>query len=192
MLLLAAGRATRMGGTDKLLEPVQGAPLVATMAKRCTKAGPTRVVLGPDQPARRAALAEIDCEIVEAPESAGMAASIRVGLSDLEAPAVLIMLADMPEITAYDLHLMLTLHAQAPDAILRAASEDGTPGHPVLFPADLFADLRKLSGDIGARDLLKRHANRIHLIPLKGDRALIDLDTPEDWAAWRAKEKGGL
>jgi molybdenum cofactor cytidylyltransferase len=27
----------------------------------------------------------------------------------------------------------------------------------------------------------------VHLVPLKGDRALVDLDTPEDWADWRAR-----
>jgi molybdenum cofactor cytidylyltransferase len=44
-----------------------------------------------------------------------------------------------------------------------------------------------LTGDTGAREVLKRHSDRVHLVPLKGDRALTDLDTPEDWAAWRAR-----
>ncbi len=193
ILLLAAGRSTRMGDRDKLLETVDGTPLLTLMASRAVKAGPTRVILGPDQPKRRAALDGIKCEVVDAPEGAGMAASITAGLADLSASAALILLADMPEITAHDLHLILTLHAQAPTAILRAAAEDGTPGNPVLFPADLFPTLRALTGDKGARDILKAAASRVHLIPLPGRRALIDLDTPEDWAAWRQaqKEKGG-
>jgi len=91
----------------------------------------------------------------------------------------------MPDVTASDLHLILSLSAQAPGAILRAAGEDGTPGHPVLFPADLVPELRDLSGDTGARDVLQRHKNRVHLVPLADTRALTDLDTPEDWAAWR-------
>jgi molybdenum cofactor cytidylyltransferase len=189
ILLLAAGRATRMRGADKLLEPVPGPfgdlPLLQAMARRCLRAGPTRVVLGPGQDARRALLDGLDVEVLEAPEGAGMAASIVAGVSGLSVP-VLVVLADMPDVTAADLHLLMALSLHAPDRILRAAAEDGTPGHPVLFPADLLPELAALTGDTGAREVLQRHADRVRLVPLKGDRALTDLDTPEDWAAWRA------
>jgi CTP:molybdopterin cytidylyltransferase MocA len=100
---------------------------------------------------------------------------------------VLVALADMPEITAQDLYLMLSLGAQAPGTILRAATKDGRPGNPVFFPADLLPELAQLTGDAGARDILKREAARVALLPLKDDRAAVDLDTPEDWAAWRAR-----
>lgn len=188
ILLLAAGRSTRMRGADKLLEEVPGPfgpmPLLQAMARRAAQAGPTRVVLGPGQEARRACLSEVDAEIVEAPEGEGMAVSIATGVAGLNGP-VMVVLTDMPEVRASDLHLILTLGQQAPDAILRAAGADGTPGHPVLFPADLLPELAALTGDTGARDVLKRHGARVHLVPLEGSRALVDLDTPEDWAAWR-------
>jgi molybdenum cofactor cytidylyltransferase len=190
ILLLAAGRSTRMRGADKMQEPVPGPfgdqPLLQAMARRCLRAGPTRVVLGPDQDTRRALLEGLDVDVLEAPEGAGMAASIVTGVDGLDTP-VLVMLADMPDVTAADLHLMIALSAQAPEAILRAASEDGTPGHPVLFPADLLPELAVLTGDTGAREVLTRYATRVHLVPLKGDRALVDLDTPETWAAWRVR-----
>lgn len=177
-----------MRGADKMLEPVPTAfgdrPLLEVMARRCLRAGPTRVVLGPGQASRHTALAELDVTIREAPEGAGMAASIKAGVAGLDGP-VLLVLADMPDVMAADLHLMRALGARAPDAILRAASEDGQPGHPVLFPADLLPELEDLTGDTGARSVLERHAARVHLVPLQGQRALIDLDTPEDWASWR-------
>ena len=188
ILLLAAGRSSRMAGRDKLLEEVGGQPLIRLMAGRAAKAGvPVRVVLGPGQDARRAALEGLAVAIVEAEGEDGMAASIRAGVAGLEGP-VLLVLADMPEITANDLYLMVTLAARAPGAILRAASAAGRPGHPVLFPADLLPDLARLSGDAGAKALLEREAGRLHLLPLAGERALVDLDTPEDWAAWRARQ----
>jgi len=186
ILILGAGRATRMRGVDKLLEPLGGDPLLRVMARRAVKAAPTRVVLGPDQPARQAALEGVNVTCMMAPADAGMAASIVAGVAGLSGP-VLIMLADMPEITAYDLHLLITLSAQAPDGIFRSAGADGTPGHPVLFPADLLPDLSRLTGDTGAASVLKAHAARVHLVPLKDRRAVTDLDTPEDWAAWRAR-----
>ena len=85
ILLLAAGRATRMRGADKMLEPVPGPfgdqPLLQAMARRCLRAGPTRVILGPGQPERAALLAALDVEVLEAPEGAGMAASIVTGVA---------------------------------------------------------------------------------------------------------------
>lgn len=190
ILLLAAGASSRMQGRDKMLEEVEGEPLLRLMARRALKSGAAlRVVLGPGQDARRAALEGLDVEIVEAEGTDGMAASIRAGVAGLKAP-VLILLGDMPEITAGDIYLIVSLHAQAPGAILRAATRDGTPGHPVLFPADLLPELARLSGDAGARDILKREGGRVHLLPLKDDRATVDLDTPESWAAWRAGRGG--
>ncbi|NKX46488.1 nucleotidyltransferase family protein [Roseicyclus persicicus] len=190
LLLLAAGSSSRMKGRDKLLEDMGGEPLLRLMARRATKAGvPVRVVLGPAQDARRAALDGLAVEIVEATGTDGMAASIRAGVAGLAGP-VLVALADMPEITAQDLYLMLSLGAQSPGTILRAATQDGRPGNPVLFPADLVPELAQLTGDAGARDILKREAARVALLPLQGDRAAVDLDTPEDWAAWRARRGG--
>lgn len=190
ILLLAAGRATRMRGADKMLEEVPAPfgprPLLEVMARRCLRAAPTRVVIGPGQAARRALLEGLEVEVLEAPEGAGMAASVVTGIGGLSGP-VLLVLADMPEISAADLHLLLSLSRQAPEAILRAAAADGTPGHPVLFPADLLPEMADLEGDRGARDVLARHEARVHLVPLEGDRALVDLDTPEEWAAWRAR-----
>ena len=70
--------------------------------------------------------------------------------------------------------------------IVRAATADGRAGHPVLFGRRFFEDLRSLSGDQGARSILAAAAEFVVEIPTTGDAALVDLDTPEDWAAWRA------
>lgn len=185
IVLLAAGRSSRMRGRDKLLEDIDGQPLLRLMAVRACKAGVSvRIVLGPDQPERRAALADLAVDIVTASDDDGMAASIRAGVAGLAGP-VLIVLADMPEITAQDLYLMISLGAHAPGNILQAATRAGKPGHPVLFPADLLPALAQLHGDSGAKPILTAQAARVTLLPLADDRATVDLDTPEAWEDWR-------
>lgn len=186
IVLLAAGTSARMRGADKLLETVDNQPLIRLMAERCVKAGTTRVVLGPEQDARRNALEGLDVEIVEAEGDDGMAASIRAGVNGLQNRAIMIVLADMPEITASDLHLLLGLHGQGLSPIVQAADADGAPGQPVVFAAKYLKQLSKLQGDEGAKSILKAHARDLALIPLKDQRATTDLDTPEDWAKWRA------
>jgi CTP:molybdopterin cytidylyltransferase MocA len=189
LILLAAGASARMKGADKLLETVDNQPLIRLMAGRCAKAGTTRVVIGPNQPKRRAALEGLAVEILEAEGEDGMAATLRTGVKGLKNQDIMIVLADMPEITAADLHLLLGLHAQGLSPILQAATEDGTPGQPVVFASKYLDALGKLQGDHGAKPILKANARDVALIPLPGQRAATDLDTPEDWAAWRAKTR---
>jgi len=175
-----------MRGRDKLLEPVAGEALLRRQALAALSVGERVVVtLGPDQPLRAAALEGLALEVLPVPEAAeGMAASIRAGAAAAKGAALLLMLADMPEIGAGDLAALIAAHRAAPDRVVRAAAEDGTPGHPVLFPARMLAGLAGLRGDQGARELLRGEAPV--RVALPGRRALVDLDTPEDWGAWRA------
>ncbi|MFO0514886.1 MAG: NTP transferase domain-containing protein [Rhodobacterales bacterium] len=190
ILLLAAGSSSRMRGADKLMEPVEGVPLLLRQARVALATGaPVIVTLPPDRPARNAALAGLDLMTVPVPDAAlGLSASIRAGVRAAGARPVLVLLADLPEITAADLSLLLARHAADPGLILRATAADGTPGHPVLFPVWALADLAALTGDSGARDLLQTYRNRTELVALPARHAVTDLDTPEDWAAWRGAQ----
>ncbi|NUB43317.1 nucleotidyltransferase family protein [Fertoebacter nigrum] len=189
ILILAAGASSRMRGGDKLLEEVAGHPLLARQARAALDTGcPVRVALPPDRPARHAALDGLDVDVVTvADANTGMAASIRAGVAGLPG-AVLLLLADLPEITRDDLERVLAAQPADPDMILRGTAADGTPGHPVLFPPWAVPALARLTGDTGARDLLKAEAARTRLIALPDAHATTDLDTPEDWAAWRARQ----
>lgn len=190
ILIPAAGASSRMRGADKLLEQVEGRPLILRQAEVALATGcPVIVTLPPDRPARIAALEGLAVRQVIVPDAAqGLSASLAGGLKVADPDrAVIVLLADLPEITADDLRHMIARHREQPEAILRAMAQDGTAGHPVLFPAWVLPDLRGMTGDSGARDVLRCHAGRIEAVPLPGRRAVTDLDTPEDWAAWRAR-----
>ena len=186
ILILAAGASTRMAGRDKLMEDVGGQPLIAHIAGVALATGlPVTITLPPDRPQRTGALAGLDLRLVNLPRPGlGMADSLKAGL-DLLPPdePVLLMLADMPDLTTADLLAV----AQADQTMIqRGAAQDGTAGHPVLLPVWLLPELRNLTGDAGAKSLFQRHKDRIRLVPLPGRRAITDLDTPADWADWRA------
>jgi molybdenum cofactor cytidylyltransferase len=74
--------------------------------------------------------------------------------------------------------------------IWRGASVDGRPGHPAIFPADLWDALAAITGDEGGRSVLQAHKERVRVVPLPGEMALLDLDTPEDWATYRGRQHG--
>jgi molybdenum cofactor cytidylyltransferase len=190
-IVLAAGAGRRMEGRDKLLEPVGGRLALAVAAEAACASAAERVivVLPPGAPARRAALAGLPVEIVEAAGAAeGMAASLRAGLARAspEADAVAVMLADMPEVTANHVDRLIAAFDPAEGReIARALDAAGRPGHPVLFGRRFFESLAALTGDQGAREILREAANFTAAVPTRGRGATLDLDTPAAWAAWR-------
>jgi len=188
ILILAAGASSRMGHRDKLMEEVSGQPLLSVMCTRALETGAQVYVCrpGPDHP--RCAVLPEGAFPVWVPDAAeGMAASIRTGVMALPDATsdVMILPADMPELTAEDLQHVWAAHVT--QGLTRGASADGNPGHPVIFPRDLFRELETLRGDEGAKAVLVRHRQRLNIVPLPDNHALTDLDTPEAWEAWRSR-----
>lgn len=185
--VLAAGASSRMRGRDKLLEEVGGVPLLARQIGIAMAACDTVfVALAPGPGRRRDIVLASGASPVDVAENTGIGASIAAvaGAADRAgASALMIVLADMPELEAGDLGALLAAAAAAPSAVVRAGAADGRPGHPVVFPRRCFDALRRLSGDTGARAVIA--AGPVRIVPLAGTRALTDLDTPEDWHAWR-------
>lgn len=194
-ILLAAGSSRRMRGTDKLMENVGGKALIHQTASAliASKADELIIVLRTDDTARCGALDGLNARIVENPLAAeGMGASIRAAMAHVsdDSDCVLIALADMPDLTTADYNKLLAAYdAEEGREIVRAATEDGKPGNPVLFGKRFFEPLRALEGDEGARALLAAHADLVCPIALSATAARVDLDTPEDWAEWRARQK---
>lgn len=181
--ILAAGSARRMRGGDKCLETIHGVPLLRVLAQRALSTGwAVTVTLAPGADARREAVEDLPLSLSEVPDAdEGMSASFRA-LASIRQP-LMITLADMPEIEKQDFATVIAAY----DGVhpVRATSEDGARGQPVLFPPLDVARMADLSGDNGAKTLLRDR--EVRLVALPGRRAVTDLDTPEAWAAWRAR-----
>ena len=196
----AAGRSTRMQGRDKLLEAVDGQPILRRTASIALSAGlgPVLVGLKTGDQVHDKALRNLEVEVVPVPDAdEGMAATLRAGaraaLREIEAGyltagdyeyfGMMVLLPDMPDIAAQDL-IALDLEFQANGgAVVRAATEDGRLGHPTIIPDYLLRSFDVLEGDRGASALFE--GEPLVAVDLGGQRARTDLDTPEDWKAWR-------
>jgi len=193
IMIPAAGASSRMRGRDKLLERVDGLPLLlrqAHMALACNRDVLVTVPPGAAGKKRREVLRQSNRLTVRVitDASEGIAASLRAGAAWAQAhefDALMIVLADLPDLGCDDLQKLMQVAAEKPDLVIRAVDQTGSLGHPVIFPARLFSAIAELNGDQGARDLL-RHEDVVTL-PLAGGRATTDLDTPEAWARWRAR-----
>lgn len=185
-VLLAAGQARRMGagGQHKLLAEFGGVPLVRRGAQALIDAGtgPVVVVTGHRHDEIQATLAGLDVVLRFNPEyREGMGRSLACGFGYDAIPrlaGVVVMLSDMPRISgAHIAQLVRAFHGQGAQAVLRASC-DGRPGHPVIVPAALFGAMRRLSGDFGARTLIRDSGLPVVDLDI-GPAALCDVDTPQ-------------
>lgn len=175
LILLAAGKSERFGLSDKLTEVFLGQPLglhVVTALEAVPFARRIVVADGVDLD-----YAARGYEIIRNTRSRdGLSSSVRLGVGAARRAgieAVLIALADMPRITAS--HVYRLFEAQhGPDTVV--ASSDGVrPRPPVLFGNARFDVLEALTGDSGARDMIR--AGR-HVIASPDE--LIDVDTQQE------------
>ncbi len=198
-VLLAAGGSTRFAESDpagghKLLEAVDGAPLVRRSAAALAQAlggalDELVIVLGARAEEMTAALQGLDARLEPAAAGRdGMAASLRAGLGAIaaDADAVLVALADMPEVDAALVgRLAAAFDAEEGREIVRPAVR-GRPGHPVLFGRRFFEALTHLSGDEGARRIIAEHPDRLVEIAVENDAPLLDLDDRRAFDAYLA------
>ena len=144
--------------------------------------------------ARQAAIADLDVTQVQVKDAAeGLGATLRTAalMAGRHAPdrAMMILLPDVPGIDVFDIKSVITrFETEGGDTPVRATDETGKPGTPLIVPVRLIPDFTKLNGDEGGRSVLRHET--VLSVEISGNRATRDLDTPEDWAAWR--ETSGL
>ena len=185
VIVLAAGASTRFG-EQKLVVPLGGKAVVRHAVERACASGAdeTIVVTGANGAEVRAALRGLTVRFVENPRfKDGMSTSLAAGIAALPAgaEAAIIALGDQPLVPpeAYAGVLAEYRRERAP---IVTASYNGVRGHPVLFDAALFAELRATRGDRGARGVIGGDPGRVRHVEL-GLPVPADVDTPAALAA---------
>jgi molybdenum cofactor cytidylyltransferase len=184
-----------MAGANKLLEPIGGEPIVRRVAGIALKSGadPVIVVTGFDAARIAEAVHDLKVSIVHNPAFAeGLSSSLRAGLSALPpaSDGALILLGDMPEIESSDLAALMAAFAAKDRQAICVPVRQGRRGNPVLWGAAYFAEMMHLSGDVGAKQLLARHPERVTEVAAVSDGIFADVDTPADLARLKAGARG--
>lgn len=185
-IVLAAGSSSRLGRPKQLLdlggEPVIRHTVRALLASRLSD---LIVVVGHAANDVASALAGLPVTVVANPsyadgQSTSVVAGLRVATST--ADAVVFALGDQPEV-----------QAEWVDALIERFSERGapivqpvygtTPGNPVLFGRALFHELETISGDQGARAVIRVHADVVDRVRVSDGPSPADIDTEQDYQA---------
>lgn len=193
-IVLAAGTSTRMGRQKLTLPMADGRPLVRVAVEQVLAAGidDTVVVLGGDAEAVALALARLPVRTVVNPRYAeGQSTSLRAGLDALRpgTDAAVVALGDQPLPDPDVIRRLIEAFRTSGRPIAVPVYRDGR-GNPVLFAAELFGELRAVTGDRGGREVIARDPARVTEVSVDTPMP-ADIDTHEDYqAARRARERG--
>jgi molybdenum cofactor cytidylyltransferase len=191
-VVLAAGRSTRMGPANKLLQEVDGRPMVARVvdAALASTARPVVVVTGHQADEVRTALAGRDVSFVHNPDYAtGLASSLRQGIGALPADCdgALVSLGDMPRLGPEHFERLIAAFSPVEGRAIVVPTWAGKRGNPVLWAARFFPEMKAVAGDVGARHLIGEHAEVVREVESADDAVLLDVDTPDVLARVRGQ-----
>ncbi len=183
-VVLAAGLSRRMG-RPKPLVSFQGKPLLRHTLDRVLAAGvdPVVAVLGSRYEETRKVVPD-GVEIVFNPDfEAGMSTSLKAGIRAVESrcQAALVVLGDQPLVSPSLIGEIISLYRASRRPIVQPVYA-GQPGNPVLFDRALFDEIMEIEGDMGARDVVRRHGEEVARLVVADVEMAYDVDTPEDLA----------
>ena len=180
-VLLAAGEGTRFGGDKLLARLADGTPVGVMSARNLTAALPEAIAVVRPEDVRLAQLLDTAGIAVEPCPSAwqGMGSSLAHAVrARPDADGWIVALADMPKVRPETIHAVAA--ALEAGASIAAPSYRGERGHPVGFSAAYGARLAALSGDAGAREILRAERARMMLLESDDAGVVADIDTVLD------------
>lgn len=185
-VLLAAGAGSRMGGRPKCLLELGGVPLIRRQLIALSGAGIDEVVvvLGHHADVIDPVVQDFPVTVVRNPSpDDGQVSSQRLGLAALagKLDAVLVALADMPLVNAQDITALIGAYKKRPEgSSVVVPFHAGEPGNPVVFSAEVRAQILAGDANVGCRQWRAAHPEALHRFETDIRRFRVDLDSPED------------
>lgn len=184
ILILAAGESRRMGRPKQTL-PVGDQTLLQTVISECltTKIGPVFLVTGAYQQEVQESIQPEEITTVHNSDwKEGMGRSLARGVEEIAQLShidnILLVLGDQYQLTADSLIKFIDSFHSSEKSIGISVFAGGS-GPPAIFSRHWFSQLMNLTGDEGARPLVK--ANQTEVLRISLPEAAADLDTPEDF-----------
>lgn len=189
-ILTAAGESTRMGRPKPLLE-WRGVPLVRFQIDGLLSAGVDEVVvvLGHESDlVLRHVSGDGVCPIVNHNYKHGKTTSVLRGILSVnpDATDLLLLAVDQPR-PAWVVKGVIESHVDK-DALITSPRYQGRGGHPLVFSSSLLGELESITDEgQGVREVFDVHRGEVNEIAFDDPIVRLDLNTPEEYEAARAK-----
>jgi len=191
-IILAAGLSTRFGRPKQLMD-LNGKPLIEWVVDACLKSRLDKIVLvlGLNAPQIAAGLSLKYSDprittIINPQFREGMSRSLRAGLVAVmkDFPAVMFLLGDQPLVSSTLIDRLLERFRESEKDIC-VPVHLGRRGNPTLFSSKFYKQLLNVSGDLGAREIIKTRPQAVLSVKVEDPLPFFDIDTEEDLEALR-------
>ena len=187
IVILAAGKASRMGSIKQLL-PYKDSTLLQFVIKQAlnSKANKVYCVLGANANIISKKIEAKEVTFVYNPDwELGISSSIIAAINHLQnfeklPHAILVILADQPNVDINYINKLINLHQNNQNKII-ASAYGNINGVPAIFSSQYFEELLKLKGDKGAKIFLNKNEENVVRFASKDINFLADIDSPEDY-----------
>jgi molybdenum cofactor cytidylyltransferase len=185
LIVLAAGKSTRMRGRNKLLVKINRKPMIRRVVESAlnAKVDEVVVVLGWEAKKIRDILVDLPCRFVlNRDYEEGQSSSVKAGLREIAegTEAVLILPGDVALIDRHSINTVVEAYQNRRNPII-VASHSGRSGHPILLSKELFKEIEQINeATFGLKSVVARHENDVRMVETGSGNALRDVDTPKD------------
>lgn len=186
-IILAAGASVRFGQLKQLIR-LRGKYLVEWVLDAALKSRLDLVVLvlGHEYQSIRQALGakgrhpQVEV-VINHKYHEGQSSSLKAGLVSVRKAfsSVMYLLADQPMINSNTIDLLLDqFHGSGREICVPVF--EGQRGNPTIFKRSIYEEIMMIDGDIGARDIISKNADRVLYAKIKDPLCFFDIDSPED------------
>ena len=196
-LVLAAGLSSRMTIGNKLLLKVKSITIIEKTIKNLYNSNIDNffIILGYQSNLLSKVLKNFKIPlIINDSYKEGISSSIKKGISriDDKSNGVMICLADMPKITSNTYNNLIENFKKFYDSstpLIILPEYNGETGNPVILSNHFFSELKEISGDIGAKYLIKKNKKYIKKVNISESYILEDIDDLEKYKQLIKDEK---
>jgi len=188
-ILLAAGESSRMGKENKLLLPVDGAPMFkkSLVALEDSEVDEIIVVLGHDYKDMMPYFNNCTIKLaINGNHLEGQTSSIQSGLKlvNPSSRAIIICLADMPLLTSGHVNDFVRAFEKIDsDQVIMKPFNGQIPGNPVIFSRYFYQAFLDCMDADGCKSVIKEHVVHLHKFETADQAYFTDVDTPEEYKA---------
>lgn len=181
LILLAAGSSKRFNG-NKLLALYQDKPIYMHIVEKVLNLEVNKIICVTKYEEIRKNLENTKINVVMNDNSdLGISSSIKMGINfDKNADGYMFMVCDQPFISLRTLNLVKDIFINSSKGIVCVGSGDNK-GNPVIFSKKYINELLSLEGDIGGKEIIKRHLNDFQIVNINDEIELVDIDTKEEY-----------
>ena len=187
-ILLAAGQSTRFQKENKLTKKFKGKPLINYILKSLVKSKVQKIiiVLGYEQNKIKKVLLKSKkiTFIINKNYKKGMSSSIKSGLKKLSKKnkGFIIAQSDMPFIKSFHINKIYN-SLLTKDHLVHVLSYKNKIRNPIGFKTTVINKFSKISGDIGAKYMVKKLKKNIRYINVNTNKIFKDLDLKKDFSS---------